>query len=157
MIYTGFRPSEFLSLTAADYDRKRQCLSGGAKTDAGRGRCVTISPKLKAILARLAASDGPLCRDGDGNAWTLKKFTEEAFYPALDAIGIDNPLVEVGGGKLRHKYTPHTCRHTFATLMKRVQGADKDKQALIGHASPEMLRYYQDAPVEDLRHITDQI
>ena len=156
MIYTGFRPSEFLALTAADYDKKRACVTGGAKTDAGRGRSVTISPKIKALLDGLCASDGPLCSD-DGKAWTLKKFTEEAFYPALEAIGIENPLVPVAGGKLRHKYTPHTCRHTFATLMKRVPGSDKDKQALIGHASPEMLRYYQDATVDDLKKITDAI
>lgn len=157
MIYTGFRPSEFLALTAADYDKKRACITGGAKTDAGRGRSVTISPKIKSLLDDLAASEGHLCSDGDGKPWTLKKFTEDAFYPALEQIGIDNPLVPVGGGKMRHKYTPHTCRHTFATLMKRVPGADKDKQALIGHASPEMLRYYQDAPVDDLKKITDQI
>ena len=56
-------------------------------------------------------------------------------FPALEAIGIDNPIVEIGGGKKRHKYTPHSCRHTFATLLKRVAGADKDKQELIGHAS----------------------
>ena len=87
----------------------------------------------------------------------MKDFTEKAFYPALEAIGIDNPLVEVAGGKLRHKYTPHTCRHTFATLLKRVEGADKDKQELIGHASAEMLRYYQDAQLDDLRRITDAI
>lgn len=41
--------------------------------------------------------------------------------------------------------------------MKRVEGADKDKQELIGHASAEMLRYYQDAPLDDLRKITDAI
>ena len=157
MIYTGFRPSEFLALTAADYDEKRNCLSGGAKTAAGRGRCVTISPKIKKIVTGLVARGGHLCADADGKAWALKKWTEDAFYPALDAIGIDNPLVPVAGGKLRHKYTPHSCRHTFATLMKRVQGSDKDKQALIGHASGEQLRYYQDAPVDDLKKITDQI
>lgn len=156
MIYTGFRPSEFLALTSADYDKTRACITGGAKTDAGRGRSVTISPKIKALLDGLCAADGPICSD-DGKPWTLKKFTEEAFYPALEAIGIENPLVPVAGGKLRHKYTPHTCRHTFATLMKRVPGSDKDKQALIGHASPEMLRYYQDAPVDDLKKITDAI
>ena len=49
----------------------------------------------------------------------------------------------------------YSCLHTFATLMKRVTGADKDKQELIGHASPEMLRYYQDVRLADLRRITD--
>ena len=87
----------------------------------------------------------------------LDTFTEDVFYPTLEAIGIDNPMVEVGGGKMRHKYTPHTCRHTFATLMKRVEGSDKDKQELIGHASSEMLRYYQDVDLADLRKITDKI
>lgn len=39
-------------------------------------------------------------------------------------------------------------------MMKRVTGADKDKQELIGHASSEMLRYYQDVRLADLRRIT---
>ena len=157
MIYTGFRPSEFLSLTADSYDKKAQTLTGGAKTDAGKGRIVTISPKIKTIVPRLVASGGKIVNDQDGKPWTLKAWTEDAFYPALEAAGIDNPIVEIAGGKKRHKYTPHSCRHTFATLMKRVPGADKDKQELIGHASAEQLRYYQDAPLDDLRKITDSI
>ena len=55
----------------------------------------------------------------------------------------------------RKAYTPHSCRHTFATLMKRVQGADKDKLELIGHTSTDMLRHYQDVDYQDLRRITD--
>ena len=155
MIYTGFRPSEFLALQSGDYDSARQTLTGGAKTDAGKNRVVTLSPKIASLVAARAARGGPLFADGAGNAWKLKDFTENAFYPALDAIGIDNPIVEIAGGLKRHKLTPHSCRHTFATLMKRVDGADKDKQELIGHASGEMLRYYQDVDIEDLRKITD--
>lgn len=55
------------------------------------------------------------------------------------------------------KYTPHSCRHTFATLMKRVSGADKDKLELMGHTSTEMLRHYQDVAFDDLRKIIDAI
>lgn len=157
MCYLGFRPSEMLALTADDYDKAHDCLVGGAKTDAGKGRAVTISPKIKTLVADRVASGGPLFLEKPGKGWTLKRYTEEAFYPALEAIGIDNPMVTIGGGKLRHKYTPHSCRHTFATLLKRVAGADKDKQELIGHASAEMLRYYQDAPVDDLKKITDAL
>ena len=157
LIYTGFRPSEFLALTAADYDSKAQTLTGGAKTDAGRNRVVTLSPKITAIVARLGASAGPLIKDASGKAWGLKAWTETAFYPTLDACGIDNPVVEIAGGLKRHRITPHSCRHTFATLMKRAAGADKDKQALIGHASAEMLRYYQDVDLSDLRAITDAL
>ena len=53
--------------------------------------------------------------------------------------------------------TPHSCRHTFATLMKRVPGADADKLALIGHTSTEQLRDYQDVPIADLRKIIDAL
>lgn len=157
MIYTGFRPSEFLALTSSSYDKAHRVLTGGAKTEAGKNRKVTVSPKILPIIERHAAEGGPLFASADGRAWTLRGFTDDAFYPALEAIGIDNPLVPIAGGKLRHKYTPHSCRHTFATLMKRVPGADRDKQELIGHASGEQLRYYQDSTLDDIRKITDAI
>lgn len=152
MIYTGFRPSEFLALKASDYDPARKTLVGGSKTAAGKNRVVTLSPKIAPIIATRAASGGPLFADPSGKAWDIKDFRENAFYPALEAIGIENPVENK-----RHRITPHACRHTFATLMKRVDGADKDKLELIGHASGEMLRYYQDVDVEDLRRITDAI
>ena len=77
-------------------------------------------------------------------------------YNLLDELELENPIYEVNG-KQRHTYTPHSCRHTFATLMKRVQGASKDKLELIGHSSEEMLRYYQDVEINDLRKITDAL
>lgn len=157
MIYTGFRPSEFLALQASDYDAARKTLTGGAKTAAGKNRVVTLSPKIAPLIAQAAASGGTLFADSAGKPYRLQDFTENVFYPALDAIGIDNPIVEIAGGVKRHKLTPHSCRHTFATLMKRVGGADKDKLELIGHASGEMLRYYQDVDIADLQKITDAI
>lgn len=39
-------------------------------------------------------------------------------------MGFDNPRVREGGPR---KYSPHCCRHTFATLMKKVEAPDKDK------------------------------
>lgn len=155
MIYTGFRPSEFLALRARDY--MDGALVGGSKTEAGIDRVVTVSPKIRPAIEARMALDGVLFPSPTGTPWKLKTFTERLFYPALEQIGIDNPLVEVGGGVLRHKYTPHSCRHTFATLLKRAAGADKDKLELMGHTSEEMLRYYQDAPLNDLRAITDAI
>ena len=147
MIYTGFRPGEFLALKGKDFDPVNMTLTGGSKTEAGRNRIVTISPKIIDLIPH-KPTDAPL--------WDvptdLSNFTDRVFHPCLDACGISNPI-ENG----RHKYTPHSCRHTFATLMKAVPGADKDKMELIGHASSEMLRYYQDVGIEDLRKITDKI
>ena len=156
MCYTGFRPSEYLALTSDSYDSSAQTLRGGSKTDAGKNRVVTLSPKIILLVSQRATKGGPICSDS-GEQWDLKSFSEKAFYPALEACGIDNPMVKVGGGILRHRLTPHSCRHTFATLMKRVDGSDKDKLELIGHTSTEMLRHYQDISIDDLRRITDAI
>ena len=157
MIYLGFRPSEFLALRAEDYDATGRCFTGGAKTEAGKGRTVTVSPKILPLIEARVRAGGYIAQQPDGRPWPLKAFTERIFYPALEAAGIQNPVVEVAGETPRHKYTPHSCRHTFATLMKRASGSDKDKLQLIGHTSSEQLRDYQDVHLDDLRLITDAI
>ena len=151
--YLGFRPTAFLALTAADYDPERRCFVGGIKTEAGKGRTVTVSPKIQSYVDALvaAAGDGYVFGE-DGKQMSLEDYRQE-FYSVLQRCGIDNPVDADG----RHRLTPHSCRHTFATLMKRVSGSDTDKLALIGHTSTEQLRDYQDVPLEDLRAITDQL
>lgn len=153
MIYLGFRPSEYLALTADSFDAETGAFIGGAKTDAGRDRTVTVSPKIRHLVDERVSRGGYI----SGKRWTLKAFTEKVFYKALEQAGIDNPIITVAGDTPRHKYTPHSCRHTFATLMKRAAGSDKDKLALIGHTSDEQLRDYQGVAIEDLRKITDAI
>lgn len=153
--YLGFRPSEFLALDAINYDRKERAFVGGAKTDAGKDRVVTVSPKIQPIIDRLVRDkiSGPVFCASDGSSLDIKAY-RKMFYQALESCGIDNPT-ETRDGIAYHKYTPHSCRHTFATLMKRVKGADKDKLELMGHTSTEMLRHYQDTSFSDLRKITD--
>lgn len=152
--YLGFRPSAFLQIDVKDYDRKQKAITGGIKTEAGINRIVTISPKIQSIINDLAENKiaGALFSKTDGSFFRLKDF-REAFYVALSEMGIDNPVDESG----RHRLTPHACRHTFATFLKRVKAPDKDKLELIGHTSEEMLRHYQDVSLEDLRKITDAL
>ena len=155
--YLGFRPSEFLALDAKDYNRKERAFVGGAKTEAGKNRIVTVSPKIQPIVDRLTKNKvaGPVFCAQDGSLMTRYAY-RNLFFSVLDGCGIENPVTVVDGVE-RRKYTPHSCRHTFATLLKRVDGADKDKLELIGHTSTEMLRYYQDVSFEDLRKVTDQL
>lgn len=155
--YLGFRPSELLALDVTDYDDQERAFIGGAKTDAGRDRTVTVSPKIQPIVDRLVAgkASGPVFCGKDGDQMPLKSY-RAAFYAALDAVGCENPVEEINGNK-RRRYTPHSCRHTFATLMKAVNAPDKDKLELIGHTSTEMLRHYQDVDIASLRRITDAL
>lgn len=155
--YLGFRPSELLALRVEDYSAKERAFVGGAKTEAGKNRTVTVSPKIQPIIDRLTAgkTTGQVFCTKDGGALTLRAY-RAMFYSVLDALGLENPTFVVHDQQ-KHTYTPHSCRHTFATLMKRVDGADKDKLALIGHSSDEQLRYYQDVDLNDLRRITDNL
>lgn len=155
--YLGFRPAEFVALDAANYNSKERAFIGGAKTEAGTDRTVTVSPKIQKYIdkAMQGKTSGAVFADEDGKPLTTSRY-RELFYSVLEKCGIDNPIVERDGKKF-YTYTPHSCRHTFATLMKRAPGADKDKLALIGHTSDEMLRYYQDVSYEDLRKITDAL
>ena len=155
--YLGFRPSELLALDAKNYNRQERAFVGGSKTDAGRDRVVTVSPRIQPIVDRLVQdkTSGPVFCGPDSSPMSLVQYRDE-FYRVLDACGVENPM-EGPEGAQRHRYTPHSCRHTFATLMKRAPGADKDKLELIGHTSNEMLRHYQDVSFEDLRKITDAL
>ena len=151
--YLGFRPSGLLQLTAADYDPDLRCFIGGIKTEAGKGRTVTVSPKIQRYVDALRASAGDGYIFGrSGEKLNLSDY-RALFYNLLEKLGIDNPVDENG----RHRLTPHSCRHTFATLLKRTRGADADKLELSGHTSTKMLMAYQDVSVEDLRAITDQL
>ena len=151
--YLGFRPTALLALTVADYDPERRAFVGGIKTEAGKGRTVTVSPKIQTYVTALVASAGSGCVFGRlGAPMSLADYRAQ-FYELLERCGIQNPVDEAG----RHRLTPHSCRHTFATLLKRAQGSDTDKLALIGHTSTDQLREYQDVPLEDLRAITDQL
>lgn len=155
--YLGYRPSEFVALNASMYNSAENAFVHGAKTAAGINRTVTVSPKIQPYINTLLTgrTSGAIFTDPDGKAYTTSRY-RELFYAVLDACGIDNPIIE-RDGKNFYTYTPHSCRHTFATLMKHVNGADKDKLELIGHTSTEMLRHYQDVNFSDLRKITDAL
>lgn len=155
--YLGFRPSEFINLRVEDYNATERAFVGGAKTEAGTNRTVTVSPKIQPYVDKAIAerTSGAVFVDENGGTFTAARY-RDLFYSVLEKCGIKNDIVEKDGKKF-YTFTPHSCRHTFATLMKRVDGADRDKLALIGHTSNEMLRYYQDVNYQDLRKITDAL
>ena len=136
----------------------RKCTIVEASDDAFEGLDIVLGAAENDIAERFAPAivkAGAVFVDKDGKAFTVERY-RALFYNVLEACGIDNPTRE-RDGKTFYTYTPHSCRHTFATLMKRVKGADKDKLELIGHTSDDMLRYYQDVNYTDLRKITDAL
>ena len=147
--YLGFRPTALLQLTRKDYNDDEKAFIGGIKTEAGKNRTVTISPKIQPYIDDLIARcNGAYVFGINGQPLTDDRY-RNIFYETLERLGIQN--------KEDHTLTPHCCRHTFATLMKNIVAPDKDKLELIGHTDVKQLQYYQDVNYEDLRKITDKL
>ena len=146
LCYTGMRLSEMLGAMTENYDPEGGYFITGVKTDAGKNRTITISPKIRPFFADFG-QDKHLFTE-----LSAKKFRNDLFYPALQALDMD-ALDDKGD----HIYTPHCCRHTFATLMKNVDAPATDKQKLIGHAKFEMTAHYTHTDIESLKKITDNL
>ena len=146
LCYTGMRLSEMLGAMTEDYNEADGYFITGVKTDAGKNRVITISPKIRPFFADFAKGKN-LFTD-----LSAKRFRIHIFYPALQELGMD--VLDDEGN---HIYTPHCCRHTFATLMKEVNAPATDKQKLIGHAKFEMTAHYTHTDVESLKKITDNL
>lgn len=148
MIYTGYRPTELLSLRKADYDQEHGVLFAGIKTEAGKNRHMPVSPKIRSIIDRQFSSmPGELMfpEIGTGKEMDDEKFRVRAFEPLMEQLGIE--------GKV-----PYSCRHTFSNFLKDASGSDKDKAALMGHTDYSLTkRVYQSAEDQALAAIINQI
>lgn len=143
LIFTGFRPNELFKLKKSDYYGRY--FIGGSKTDAGKNRIVTIPAVIMPIISRqLAGESEYIFPAPDGKQMDLSHFRTRYYYPALAAAGV-RPL------------PPYSCRHTFATMLKKIKGAATDKQRLMGHTSFEMTAHYTHTDVDSLAAITDRL
>ena len=153
LIYTGFRPAELFSLTKDNYHDG--ILYGGIKTEAGKDRAVPVSPKVLPIIEEHVTNcHGFLFPRENGEQMTVAYFRDYCFYPVLAAAGIQSiPTTEHPA-----YYTPYSCRHTFANLLKGAPGSDVDKAKLIGHADYSTTKkMYQSAELEAMRKIIESL
>ena len=153
LIYTGFRPAELFSLTKDSYHDG--ILTGGIKTEAGKDRAVPVSPKVLPIIEEHVTNcHGFLFPRENGEQMTVAYFRDYCFYPVLAAAGIQSiPTTEHPA-----YYTPYSCRHTFANLLKVAPGSDVDKAKLIGHADYSTTKkMYQSAELEAMKKIIEEL
>ena len=148
LCYTGLRLGEMLEARTENYHPEEGYFIAGSKTAAGRDRIITISPKIAGFFSGFGLGEY-LFFDKKP---TEKSFRKTIFYPALEAIGIDQQRSDGS-----HTYSPHCCRHTFATLMKNVDAPATDKQKLIGHTKFEMTAHYTHTDMKSLKQITDNL
>lgn len=135
MIYTGLRIGELLQLRKSDIHIDEGYLIGGEKTEAGRNRVVPLPPRIPELAGFLQswidAADGErLFPMSD------RKFRNEYFYEPLIEIGLaDGAMYASGYYKFSGEhYTPHSTRHTFASISAAAGMRQENLQKIIGHS-----------------------
>lgn len=123
LIFTGFRIGELLSLTKFNIDWENEIITGGSKTDAGKDRIVPIHPLIKPYILKYynACTDGgQLIKRTDGEILKYNHYLDYCFKPALSNLGMEG-------------FTPHRCRHTFASKYIEYSNDLKALKEIMGH------------------------
>ena len=139
LCYTGFRISEFLSLTRFNYHPEYGgYLQGGLKTKAGKNRIVPVHPKIAPYLKRWLEKDGDTLINRAGKAISDDWYREKAFAPVAHLLGLPQA-------------TPHWCRHTFASLLHRAGTDTLTAKWLLGHSTEtDITEHYTHESIEEL-------
>lgn len=122
MIYTGVRIGEMFSIKTADY-HGTYCI-GGSKTEAGRDRVIPIPENVRPLFeyfATTAEPDGILLSGFSGNK-SPNNFRRREFDELMKKLDIV--------GK-----TPHSTRHTFASMAVAAGVQPEALQKILGHAN----------------------
>ncbi|MBR1862888.1 MAG: site-specific integrase [Ruminococcus sp.] len=127
MIYMGFRIGEVVKLRVSDVHLDEGYITGGEKTEAGRGRVVPFPPNIPLIRSFV---EGWIAESEGGRLFemTSARFREDVFYGPLIELGL------VDMNEPRH-LTPHSTRHTFASLSAEAGMRPDELQKIIGHAN----------------------
>lgn len=122
LVYTGFRINELLHLRREDVHLEGGYVVGGEKTEAGRDRVVPLHPDIVPIFQYWWDNSA-------GSEWLIPS----ANGNARDADGVRKSFnslmkkLEISG------VTPHSCRHTAATMMA-ADGVPTDViKRILGH------------------------
>lgn len=138
LCYTGFRVSEFLSLTKGSYHADGDYLQGGMKTAAGKDRIVPVHPVIHGYLDRWLAKGGKtiICKE-DGNSLGSGRY-RSLFSSVVKELGVPQA-------------TPHWCRHTAASRMKMAGADDLAVRRILGHSDQNITEHYTHVDINFLR------
>lgn len=139
MIYMGFRLGEMLLLRPDSLHLDEGYIVGGIKTEAGTNRVVPFPPNIPEIKGFF---HGWLAEAVPGEPlfpMTAKQFRHTYFYQPLSELGMIDGQLRQGSGNSwvfpdKHHLTPHSTRHTFASLSSSAGMRPEELQKIIGHA-----------------------
>lgn len=138
MIYMGFRLGEMLALTRDRIYFDKGYIIGGIKTEAGTDRLIPFPSGIPEIAGFFRS-----WLDADNSEQlfpiTAKQFRHVFFYQPLSDLGMINGHLRTGTGNSwifdnKNHLTPHSTRHTFASLSAAAGMRPENLQKIIGHA-----------------------
>ncbi len=145
LIYTGMRIGELLKLTKFNIDIDNMIIVGGIKTEAGKNRIIPVHHKIQPYIKYWYNTDSEYLINRKGKKVSINYYRTDLYYPALKKAGT-------------RKLTPHSCRHTFASLMARAKVDTKSIQEIIGHADySTTANIYTHLDIESLRKAIEKI
>jgi integrase len=153
LLYTGARIGEALWLNWDDVDLTRGHVTFPL-TKNGEPRGVPLHPRVRAALANLSHREGEVFRRPDGNPYerlrddaddtSAGNRIRKAFAAACRRAGIKN-------------FTPHCCRHTWATWHYVKNHDLLALRRLGGWKSLAMVTRYAHVNVGELKHTIDNL
>ena len=138
MIYMGFRLGEIISLTADNVHLEEGYVIGSIKTEAGTNRVIPFPSSIPEI-AGFFKQWIMLCSNGRLFPLSERQFRHEYFYKPLSELGMIEGHIRPGSGNSwifdnEEHLTPHSTRHTFASLSASAGMRPENLQKIIGHA-----------------------
>lgn len=136
-IYSGWRISELLDLKKEDVDLQAGTMKGGTKTKAGKNRIVPIHSLIRPMVERRMEEPGEYLIQWKGARCSTSQYRL-----------IWKDLAE----RLQIPGTPHSCRHTFESLLDSAGANRKCIDLLMGHVSKDTgNRVYNHKSISELR------
>ena len=152
-IYSGMRIEELFSIEPKNVYLADRYMIGGEKTEAGRNRIIPIHEKIYPFIEDWYNPDNKyLLTNSKGGKKNARNFREREFYPFLEEVGILSKDDE------KRRLTPHSTRHTFASMMVQANAKPELLQKIIGHENYETtVDTYTHFTKDDISEMLNQI
>lgn len=145
LLYTGMRIGEMLTLTKFNVNLNDMIITGGIKTDAGKHRIIPVHPKIQKYIRYWYEQPGPHLIQRKGKRILINYYRNSLYYPTLERLEI-------------RKLSPHSTRHTFASLLNRAGANTKSIQDVLGHADySTTANIYTHTDIAELRKAVESI
>lgn len=144
LVFTGVRLSEALTATTVDYGHDTGHRTLGIRRKGGKAARVAVpAPAIEALDAYLGTTGRELVAGTAGGGLPIFTTVTGRRWNPSEAFRTVQRLARVAG--LEGQISPHSLRHTFATIALDSGTTLHDLQDSMGHADPRTTRRYDRA------------